>query len=60
MLTCKIKARDWAVKVKVELKSLGEKEETGEGRTIEEEEVEGKWSRSTWPGETASYKWSYS
>jgi hypothetical protein len=21
-----------------------------------EEEVEGKWSRSTWPGETASYK----
>jgi hypothetical protein len=22
----------------------------------EEEEVERKWSRSTWPGETASYK----
>jgi hypothetical protein len=24
------------------------------------EEVEGKWSRSTWPGETSSYKGSHS
>jgi hypothetical protein len=36
----------------VELKVLGEKERE---RTTEEE-VEGKWSRSTWPGETASSK----
>ena len=38
-LTCKIKARagDWAVEGKVELKSLGEKEERKEGRTGEEE-----------------------
>ena len=49
-LTCEIKAgaSDWAVDRKVELKSLGEKEER--------EKVERKWSRSTWPGDTASYK----
>jgi hypothetical protein len=27
---------------------------------MEEEEVEGKWSRSRWPGETTSYKGSHS
>ena len=42
-LTCKIKARagDWAVEGKVELKSLGEKEDRGErggeGTKMEEE-----------------------
>jgi hypothetical protein len=52
-LTCEIKAgaSDWAVDRKVELKSLGEKEER--------EKVERKWSRSTWPGDTASYKGSH-
>ena len=40
---------------KVELKVLGEKER----ERMTEEEEEGKWSRSTWPGETASYKESF-
>ena len=39
---------------KVEMKVLGERERERE-RTMKEEE-KGKWSRSTWPGETASYK----
>ena len=56
ILTCKIKARagDWAVEGKVEQKVLekeGEKEGGGtrrgwSERKMEEEEVEGKWSRS--------------
>jgi hypothetical protein len=44
-LTCKIKARagDWAVEGKVELKSLGEKEERGERKEGEGEgEGEGR------------------
>jgi hypothetical protein len=51
-LIYKIKARagDWAEKEgKVALKVLGEIERTTE-------EQEGRWSRSSWPGETASYK----
>ena len=35
------------------MKVLGEKERE---RRMEEEEEGGKWSSSTWPGETASYK----
>jgi hypothetical protein len=31
---------------------MGEREDA-------EEEVEGKWSRSTWPGETTTYKGSH-
>lgn len=31
------------------------REEERERRTMEEEEVEGRWIRSTWLGETASY-----
>jgi len=59
-LTCKIKARegDWAGKGKVELKSLMLGVEGEKGMT--EEEVEGKWSRSTRSGETTSYKGSHS
>jgi hypothetical protein len=38
--------------------SLGDKEEKKEERTMEEE-VEGKWSRSTWSGEIVSYKGSH-
>jgi hypothetical protein len=36
----------------MELKSFREQEE----RERREEEVERKWSRNTWPGETTSYK----
>ena len=38
----------------MELKVLGEKETEKERLTGEEEE--GRWSRSSWPGETSSYK----
>ena len=41
----------------MELKSLGEKGERMRERT--REEVEGRWSRSTWLGETTSYKGSH-
>ena len=44
------------IKGKVEQK-VGEKME--EGEDAEEEEEEEKWSRSTWPGETASSKGSH-
>ena len=59
ILTGQIKARacDWAVEGKVELKRLGERK--GGGMT-EEEEVEGRWSRTTWPGEATSSKGSHS
>ena len=36
-----------------------EGEEKEEGEDAEEEEEEEKWSRSTWPGETASSKGSH-
>jgi hypothetical protein len=35
------------------------KEKMGEREDAEQEEEEEKWSRSTWPGETASYKGSH-
>ena len=59
-LIYKIKARasDWAEEGKAELKVVREKKE-GEGERRTEEEVEGKQSRSTWPGETTSYKGSH-
>jgi hypothetical protein len=49
-LTCKIKARagDWAVEGKVELKSLGEKEEREE-REDEEEKEERKMEQEDNP-----------
>ena len=61
-LPCKIKARssDWAVEWRVKLISLREKEERRGERMMEEEEVEGNWSRSPWPVETTSYKGSHS
>jgi hypothetical protein len=47
-------------KGKVEQKVGREKEEKmEEGDVAEEEEEEGKLSRSTWPGETASSKGSH-
>ena len=51
ILTCQIKARTagWTVEGKGVM-----------GGLKEEEEVEGKWSRTTWPGETASSKESHS
>ena len=50
ILTCKIKARagDWAVEGKVELKSLGEKEEREE-REDEEEKEERKMEQEDNP-----------
>lgn len=66
ILTCKIKtrARDRAVEGKGGLKVLDTDREKGgretrrgrRERKTEEEEVEGKWSRSTWPRETTSCK----
>lgn len=52
----------------VEQKSFGErKREQARGRIrggrrekTKEEEVGGKWNRSTWPGENASFKGSHS
>ena len=71
ILTCKIKAKtgNWAAEGKVEPKSFrerrgskgwGREAEGRKERKTEEEEVEGKWNRSTWPGETVSYKGSHS
>jgi hypothetical protein len=66
ILTCKIKARasDWEVEGKVELKGFGGEGGQGQGgvggERATEEEVEGKWSRNTWPGGTTSYKESHS
>jgi hypothetical protein len=49
------------VEGKVGLKSFRKNNEREEReRKIEKEEVEGKWSRSTWPRETTSYKGSHS
>ena len=48
------------IKGKVEQKVGREKKEKmEEGEDAEEEEEEEKWSRSTWPGETASSKGSH-
>ena len=44
------------IKGKVERKVGEKKEKMEEGEDTEEEEEEEKWSRSTWPGETTSYK----
>ena len=57
----------WKGKVGLEvLEREEEKEEEGETRIqrrerkTEEEEVEGRWSRTTWPGEATSSKGSHS
>jgi hypothetical protein len=48
------------IKGKVERKvGREEKEKMEEGEDAEEEEDKEKWSRSTWPGETASSKGSH-
>jgi hypothetical protein len=48
------------IKWKVEWKGGREKKEKmEEGEDAEEKEDEEKWSRSTWPGETASSKGSH-
>lgn len=44
-------ADDWAVEGKGG---------TGRGKAMEEEEVEGRWSKTTWPGGAASSKGSQS
>jgi hypothetical protein len=66
-LTFQIKGRasDWAVGGKVELKSIGvegreEQRRRRRWKEDEKEEVEGRWSRSTWLGETSymgSHRW---
>jgi hypothetical protein len=58
---CKINARacDWADTGKVELKVGREEEWERERERMVEEEVEGNWSRSKWPGETTSSKGSH-
>jgi hypothetical protein len=60
-LICKIKARasDWTEEGKVRLKVEREKKEVWEKERMTEEEVEGKGSRSVWPGGTSSYKSSH-
>ena len=64
ILTGQIKAGacDWAVGGKVGDGGLREwRKSKGQGGTrMEEEEVEGRWSRTTWPGEAASSKGSHS
>ena len=54
ILTGQIKARacDWAVEGKGGLEVI----ESGEGKKREEEEVEGRWSRTTWSEEALSSK----
>ena len=47
------------IKGKVKQKVGREKEKMEEGEDAEEEEDKEKWSRSTWPGETASSKGSH-
>ena len=50
----------------LEVLEMGEKKEEGEMRRwrrekkTEEEEVEGRWSTTAWPGEAASNKGSHS
>lgn len=41
---------------RVELKSFGEKRKERGRRERKTEEVEGRWSGSPWPGETAGYR----
>jgi hypothetical protein len=47
------------IKGKVEWKERGEKRKLELREDTKEEEVKEKWSRSTWPGETASSKGSH-
>jgi hypothetical protein len=47
------------IKGKVEQKVGREKKKIEEGEDTEEEEEEEKRSRSTWPGETTSFKGSH-
>jgi hypothetical protein len=63
ILTGQIKARasGWAVKRKGRAGGFREGERgRRRRREMEEEEVEGRWSRTTWPGEAASSKGSHS
>ena len=64
ILTGQIKARayDWGVEGKGGAGGFRE-ERKGKGqlrRKMEEEEVEGSWSRTTWPGEATGSKGSHS
>jgi hypothetical protein len=56
-LICKIKAR--AREGKEEGGVLKRRRRGEKSRQPEEEKVEGKWIRSTWPGKTTSYKGSH-
>lgn len=52
----KDRATGWAVEGKGGSRGLRE----GEERETEEEDLEGRWSRTTWPGEATSDKGSHS